>query len=78
VGPLDDVGSIGMDLVEQIIRVYDNYGFQTQILVSELRNPVHVLDAALMGADVAAISPTVLEQLFRHPLTEELFAGRDK
>ena len=76
VGPLDDVGSIGMDLVEQIIRVYDNYGFQTQILVSELRNPVHVLDAALMGADVAAISPAVIEQLFRHPLTEELFAGR--
>ena len=55
VGPLDDVGSIGMDLVEQIIRVYDNYGFQTQILVADLRNPVHVLDAALMGADVAAI-----------------------
>ncbi|MEO8349014.1 MAG: transaldolase family protein [Acidobacteriota bacterium] len=78
VGPLDEVGSIGMDLVEQIIRVYDNYGFQTQILVSELRNPVHVLDAALMGADVAAISPAVIEQLFRHPLTEELFAGRDK
>jgi transaldolase len=78
VGPLDEVGSIGMDLVEQIIRVYDNYGFQTQILVAELRNPVHVLDAALMGADVAAISPAVIEQLFRHPLTEELFAGRDK
>lgn len=78
VGPLDEVGSIGMDLVEQIIRVYDNYGFQTQILVSELRNPVHVLDAALMGADVAAISPAVIEQLFRHPLTENLFAGREK
>jgi transaldolase len=78
VGPLDEVGSIGMDLVEQIIRVYDNYGFQTQILVSELRNPVHVLDAALMGADVAAVSPAVIEQLFRHPLTEELFTGREK
>lgn len=78
VGPLDEVGSIGMDLVEQIIRVYDNYGFQTQILVAELRNPVHVLDAALMGADVAAISPAVIEQLFRHPLTEELFSGREK
>ncbi|HZI65136.1 MAG TPA: transaldolase family protein [Thermoanaerobaculia bacterium] len=78
VGPLDEVGSIGMDLVEQIIRVYDNYGFQTQILVSELRNPVHVLDAALMGADVAAISPAVIEQLFKHPLTEELFASREK
>lgn len=78
VGPLDDVGAIGMDLVEQIIRVYDNYGFQTQILVAELRNPVHVLDAALMGADVAAISTPVVEQLFRHPLTEELIAGRTR
>lgn len=76
VGPLDEVGAIGMDLVEQIIRVYDNYGFQTQILVAELRNPIHVLDAALMGADVAAISTQVLEQLFRHPLTDELLAGR--
>jgi transaldolase len=76
VGPLDDVGAIGMDLVEQVIRVYDNYGFQTQILVTELRNPVHVLDAALMGADVAAISAAVVEQLFRHPLTDELLAGR--
>jgi transaldolase len=78
VGPLDDVGSIGMDLVEQIIRVYDNYGFQTQILVSDLRNPVHVLDAALMGADVAAISPAVIEQLFRHPLSDEILASRDR
>ena len=78
VGPLDDVGAIGMDLVEQIIRVYDNYGFQTQILVAELRNPVHVLDAALMGADVAAISTPVVEQLFRHPLTDELIAGRTR
>ena len=65
-----------MDLVEQVIRVYDNYGFQTQIVVSEARNPVHVLDAALMGADVAALPAAVLEQLFRHPLTSELRAGR--
>jgi transaldolase len=77
VGPLDDVGSIGMDLVEQIIRIYDNYGFQTQIVVSSLRNPVHVLDAAVMGADVAVIPPSVLEQLFRHPLTDRLLAGRE-
>jgi transaldolase len=76
VGPLDDVGSIGMDLVEQVIRIYDNYGFQTSILVSEVRNPVHVLDAALMGADVATVPAAVLEQLFRHPLTDELFASR--
>jgi transaldolase len=76
VGPLDDAGTIGMDLVEQIIRVYDNYGFQTQIVVSEARNPIHVLDAALMGADVAALPAEVLEQLFRHPFTDELRGGR--
>jgi transaldolase len=76
VGPLDAVGAIGMDLVEQIIRIYDNYGFQTSILVSDVRNPVHVLDAALMGADVATIPPAVLDQLYRHPLTEEMLAAR--
>ncbi|MEO8189294.1 MAG: transaldolase family protein [Acidobacteriota bacterium] len=76
VGPLDAMGSIGMDLVEQIIRIYDNYGFQSQILVSNVQNAVHVLDAALMGADVATVPVAVLEQLYRHPLTEELLAGR--
>ena len=76
VGALDEVGSIGMDLVEQVIRIYDNYGFQTQILVSQLRNPIHVLDAALMGADVATIPPAVFDQLFRHPLTDELVPGK--
>jgi transaldolase len=70
VGSLDDSGTIGMDLVEQIIRIYDNYGFQTQILVAEARNPIHVLDAALMGADVAAMPATVLEQLIRHPFSD--------
>ena len=68
VGPLDDVGVIGMDLVEQVIRIYDNYGFQTQIVVSQLRNPIHVLDAALMGADVATVPASVIEQLYRHPM----------
>jgi transaldolase len=76
VGPLDDAGTIGMDLVEQIIRVYDNYGFQSQIIVSEARNPIHVLDSALMGADVAALPAAVLEQLFRHPFSDDLRAGR--
>ena len=71
VGPLDEIGVIGMDLVEQVIRVYDNYGFQSQIVVSHLRNPIHVLDAALMGADVATVPAAVIEQLFRHPLSEE-------
>lgn len=78
VGALDQIGAIGIDLVEQIIRIYDNYGLQTQILVSHIGNPVHVLDAALMGADVATIPPAVFEQLFGHPLTDELLAERDK
>jgi transaldolase len=76
VGALDAVGSIGMDLVEQVIRVYDNYGFQTNILVASLTNSVHVLDAALMGADVAAVPPFVFEQLFRHPLSDQLAERR--
>ena len=76
VGALDAVGAIGMDLVEQVIRIFDNYGFQTQILVTSLTNAVHVLDAALMGADVAAVPPAVFEQLFRHPLSEELSGSK--
>ena len=76
VGPLDEVGSIGMDLVEQVIRIFDNYGFQTQILVSDMRNPVHVLDAALMGADVATVPPEVFDSLLRHPLTEQLLSRK--
>lgn len=70
VGTLDDIGAIGMDLIEQIIRIYDNYGFQTQVLVDSIRNPVHVLDGALMGADVASMPFAIIEQLFKHPLTE--------
>jgi transaldolase len=70
VGHLDQVGHIGMDLVEEIIRIYDNYGFQTHILVGDVRSPVHLLDAALMGADVAAMPFGVMEELFRHPLTD--------
>jgi transaldolase len=75
VGPLDAMGVIGMDLVEQIIRIYDNYGFQTSILVADVLSPVHVLDAALMGADVATVPASVLEQLYRHPLTAPMVAA---
>jgi transaldolase len=71
VTPLDDVGTIGMDLVEQVIRIYDNFGYQTQIVVAEANNPIHVLDAAIMGADVAVLPGRVIEQLFRHPLSVE-------
>ncbi|HWC64539.1 MAG TPA: transaldolase family protein, partial [Thermoanaerobaculia bacterium] len=70
VGRLDDIGAIGMDVIEQIIRIYDNYGFQTLVVVESVRNPVHVLDSALMGADVATLPFSIIDQLFRHPLTE--------
>lgn len=76
VASLDDIGTIGMDLVEQVIRLYDNYGYQTQIVVSEAKNPIHVLDAALMGADVVALPASVIEQLLRHPLSDDLRVGR--
>jgi transaldolase len=69
VGALDDAGQIGMDVVESIVRIYDNYGLQTQIVVQGIQNPIHVLDAAAMGADVAAVPFAVLDKLFEHPLT---------
>lgn len=69
VGRLDDISSVGMDLVRDIITIYDNYDFDTEIIVASIRNPVHVLDAALMGADVATIPFNVIKQLAGHPLT---------
>ncbi|MGD8985442.1 MAG: fructose-6-phosphate aldolase [Desulfobacteraceae bacterium] len=70
VGRLDDISSTGMDLVEQIITIYDNYGFDTEIIVASIRNPTHVVDAALMGADIATIPYKVIQQLIKHPLTD--------
>src|SRR5512140_538748 len=69
VGELDDAGQIGMDVVESIVRVYDNYGLETQICVQGIQNPIHVLDAAALGADVATLPFAVLDKLFDHPLT---------
>ena len=70
VGRLDDISSTGMDLVEQIITIYDNYGYDTEIIVASIRNPTHVVDAALMGADIATIPYNVIQQLIKHPLTD--------
>jgi transaldolase len=70
VGRLDDIGQIGMELVEEIITIYDNYGFETEVIVASVRNPTHVLDAALMGADIATIPFKVIQQLTKHPLTD--------
>jgi transaldolase len=70
VGRLDDVSQVGMELVEQILTIYDNYGFETEVIVASVRNPTHVLDAALMGADIATIPYKVISQLIKHPLTD--------
>lgn len=70
VGRLDDVSHIGMDLVDQILTIYGNYDFETEVIVASIRNPLHVLDAAFMGADIATIPFKVIEQLAKHPLTD--------
>jgi transaldolase len=70
VGRLDDISHWGMDLVEQILTIYDNYNFATEVIVASVRNPLHVLEAALMGADIATIPYKVIEQLVNHPLTD--------
>lgn len=71
VGRLDDVSHDGMEIVEQIIAIYDNYGFETEIIVASVRHPRHVLEAALMGADIATIPFKVIAQLAKHPLTDQ-------
>lgn len=70
IGRLDDISSYGMRLVEDIKEIYDNYGFKTQIIVASIRHPMHVLEAALIGADIATMPFPVLEKLFKHPLTD--------
>ena len=71
VGRLDDKGQDGMGLIEEIRTIYDNYGFKTEIIVASIRHPIHVRDAALMGADVATIPFEVFNKLVQHPLTDE-------
>jgi transaldolase len=70
VGRLDDVSMEGMELIRQIRAIYDNYGFTTQILAASIRHPMHVVDAALAGADVGTMPYKVMLQLYEHPLTE--------
>ncbi len=70
VGRLDDRGHDGMEIVRQIRTIYDNYGFQTEVLAASLRHPLHVLDAAMAGADVGTMPYDVFTKLFQHPLTD--------
>lgn len=71
VGRLDDIAYDGMKLIAQIRKIFDNYSFKTEILVASIRNPVHLVRSALMGADVSTIPFSVLKQLTHHPLTEK-------
>ncbi|MBB5710323.1 fructose-6-phosphate aldolase [Sphingomonas xinjiangensis] len=75
VGRHDDVGFDGMDLIEDIRLIYDNYDFDTQILVASVRHPVHILQAAKIGADVMTAPPAVIRQLVKHPLTDKGIEG---
>ncbi|NTU58614.1 MAG: fructose-6-phosphate aldolase [Chlorobiaceae bacterium] len=70
VGRLDDISTDGMGLVEQIVTMYDNYGYLTEVIVASVRHPQHVVEAAMMGADIATIPYSVIKQLANHPLTD--------
>lgn len=70
VGRLDDIAHEGMSLIQDIVEIYGNYGFATEVLVASIRNPLHFVEAARMGADVSTVPPSVLGQLLKHPLTD--------
>ncbi len=75
VGRLDDIGQDGMDLIADVVTIYQNYDFATEVLVASIRHPVHVVQAAKLGAGVATLPPKVLRQLFAHPLTDKGLDG---
>ncbi len=70
VGRLDDISTNGMDLIAQIVQIYDNYDYQTQVLVASIRHPLHLVEAALLGAHVSTMPFSVIDKLFNHPLTD--------
>jgi transaldolase len=75
VGRLDDIGQPGIELISDIRMIYDNYDFATQILVASVRNPIHILDSAKLGADIMTAPPAVIWQMFKHPLTDNGIAA---
>jgi transaldolase len=70
IGRLDDIGAHGMDIIEQIVKVYRNYNFKTQVIVASIRHPIHVLQAAMIGADIATVPFEVLKKMTQHSLTD--------
>jgi transaldolase len=69
VGRLDDIGTNGMELIREIVDIYDNYEFTTEVLVASCRHPIHIVEAARLGADICTCPPAVIDQMFNHPLT---------
>jgi len=70
IGRLDDIGQVGMEVIEGTAQIYAYYGFETEIIVASIRHPIHVYEAALIGADIATIPPDVLDKMVNHPLTD--------
>jgi transaldolase len=75
IGRVDDTATDGMTLIRQIVQIYDNYGFATEVLAASIRHPMHIVDCALAGADVATIPFKVIQQLVKHPLTDKGLEG---
>ncbi len=75
VGRLDDISEDGMQLISDIVDVYETYGYETEVIVASVRHPLHVVDSALLGADIATIPPAVIKKLVAHPLTDKGLAG---
>lgn len=71
VGRVDDIATSGMELIEQIVTIFGNYAFETEVLVASVRHPLHIVEAAMMGADIATIPFKVIEQMLKHPLTDK-------
>lgn len=77
-GRLDDISQPGIDLIESIVTIFDNYGIETEIIAASVRNPIHVTDCAMAGADIATVPYSVIEQMTKHPLTTEGIAKFQK
>ncbi len=75
VGRLDDISEDGMQLISDIVDIYENFGYETEVIVASVRHPLHVVDSALLGADIATIPPEVIKKLVAHPLTDKGLAG---
>ena len=75
IGRLDDIGQNGMQLIQDIVQIYGNYGYETQVLAASIRHPMHIVDCALFGADVVTVPLKVIQQLVKHPLTDKGLEG---